>query len=289
MGSTGGLCFGWKPGVDIEPTSQNQNLINLLVFSDPPNLPWMLSAIYGPPYKKMKRIFWEALHQTASSFSGPWLCMGDFNEVLLQVDKKGGRPFSSSSSNGFNALVNQQGLVDLGFSGNPYTWTNKRLNFANIKERLDRAFSNTEWRSTFPKASVYHFPATTSDHNPIILNTNGIVSSTPKPFRFEAMWTRDGSSTQVIKEAWDCLVFGSPLFKFVKKLKVSKKDLIWWNKHCFGQLQTRNKALSEAINTIQQLAPTEANLQKEKTLTWEFNENLRREDLSGNKSLESNG
>ena len=201
MGSAGGLCFGWKPWVDIELTSQNQNLIILLVFSDPPNLPWMLSAIYGPPYKKMKRIFWEALHQTASSFSGPWLCMGDFNEVLLQVDKKGGKPFSSSSSNGFNALVSQQGLIDLGFSGNPYTWTNKCLNFANIKERLDRAFSNTEWRSTFPKASVYHFPTTTSDHNPIILNTNGLDSSTPKPFRFEAMWTRDGSSTQVIKAA----------------------------------------------------------------------------------------
>jgi hypothetical protein len=277
--SAGGLCFCWKPGVDIEPTSQNQNLINLLVFSDPPNLPWMLSAIYGPPYKKMKRIFWESLHQTASSFSGPWLCMGDFNEILLQVDKKGGRPFSTSSSNGFNSLVNQQGLIDLGFSGNPYTWTNKRQNFANIKERLDRAFSNSEWRSTFPKASVYHFPATTSDHNPIILNTNGIDSSSPKPFRFEAMWTRDGSSTQVIKDAWNCLVFGSPLYKFVKKLKVSKNDLIWWNKHCFGQLQTRNKVLSEAINSIQQLAPTEANLQKEKTLTWEFNENLRREDL----------
>jgi hypothetical protein len=277
--SAGGLCFGWKPGVDIEPTSQNHNLINLLVFSDPPNLPWMLSAIYGPPYKKKKKIFWESMHQIATSFSGPWLCIGDFNEVLLQVDKKGGRSVTSSSSNGFNSLVSQQGLVDLGFIGNPYTWTNKRHNFANIKERLDRAFSNTEWRTTFPKASVYHFPATTSDHNPIILNTIGTDSTLPKPFRFEAIWTRDGSSTQVIKNAWDCLVYGSPLYKFVKKLKASKKDLIWWNKHCFGQLQTRNRTLSDAINTIQQLAPTETNLKKEKTLSWEFNENLRREEL----------
>ncbi len=71
VGLAGGLCFGWKLGVDIEPTTQNQNLINLLVFSDPPNLPWVLSAIYGPPYKYKKRIFWEAMHQTASSFSRP--------------------------------------------------------------------------------------------------------------------------------------------------------------------------------------------------------------------------
>uniref|UniRef100_A0A2N9HP69 Uncharacterized protein n=1 Tax=Fagus sylvatica TaxID=28930 RepID=A0A2N9HP69_FAGSY len=279
VGTAGGICFGWKPGVDIEPTFQSQNLINLLVFSDPPNKPWMLSAIYGPPYKKKKRKFWEDMHQIASSFSGPWLCFGDFNEVLNQVDKRGGRPLTSSSTNGFNSLINQQGLVDLGFSGNPYTWTNKRHNFANIKERLDRAFSNTEWRTTFPRASVHHFPATSSDHNPIILNSTGFESTNPKPFRFEAIWTRDGSSTQVIKHAWDHLVFGSPLFKFIKKLKATKKDLIWWNKNCFGHLQTRNKSLSEAINSIQQLDPTESNLQKEKTLTWEFNENLRREDL----------
>uniref|UniRef100_A0A2N9IIB3 Reverse transcriptase domain-containing protein n=1 Tax=Fagus sylvatica TaxID=28930 RepID=A0A2N9IIB3_FAGSY len=279
VGTAGGICFGWKPGVDIEPTFQSQNLINLLVFSDPPNKPWMLSAIYGPPYKKKKRKFWEDMHQIASSFSGPWLCFGDFNEVLNQVDKRGGRPLTSSSTNGFNSLINQQGLVDLGFSGNPYTWTNKRHNFANIKERLDRAFSNTEWRTTFPRASVHHFPATSSDHNPIILNSTGFESTNPKPFRFEAIWTRDGSSTQVIKHAWDHLVFGSPLFKFIKKLKATKKDLIWWNKNCFGHLQTRNKSLSEAINSIQQLDPTESNLQKEKILTWEFNENLRREDL----------
>ncbi len=55
VGSAGSLCFGWKPGVDIEPTSQNHNLINLLIFSDPPNLPWMLSTIYGPPYKKKEK------------------------------------------------------------------------------------------------------------------------------------------------------------------------------------------------------------------------------------------
>ena len=55
VGAAGGICFGWKPGVDIEPTFQNQNLINLLVFSDPPNKPWMLSAIYGPPYKKTEK------------------------------------------------------------------------------------------------------------------------------------------------------------------------------------------------------------------------------------------
>ena len=45
VGLAGGLCFGWKPGVDIEPTTQNQNLINLLVFSDPPNLPDRKSVV----------------------------------------------------------------------------------------------------------------------------------------------------------------------------------------------------------------------------------------------------
>ena len=34
-----GLCFAWKNGLDIEPLSSNNNLINVIIFSDPPNTP----------------------------------------------------------------------------------------------------------------------------------------------------------------------------------------------------------------------------------------------------------
>ena len=183
---SGGLCLCWKLGVDIEVTSQNKNLINVLILSNPLFSPWMLSSIYGPPVARLRNSFWESLHKANQSFCGPWLYLGDFNALLSQFDKRGGKPFASSSTNGFSNLISYHGLIDLGFSGNPFTWSNKRPCRANIKERIDRAVSNSDWRMLFPNASLLHYPATSFDHNPLILNTSGTPLSLPKPFRFEA-------------------------------------------------------------------------------------------------------
>ena len=49
---------------------------------------------------------------------------------------------ASSSSGGPNEVIEKNGLIDINFSGNPYTWSNGREGLANIKEMLDRAFAN---------------------------------------------------------------------------------------------------------------------------------------------------
>lgn len=57
----------------------------------------------------------------------------------------------------FRHLINSCGLIDLGYSS-PYTWSNKRRAQFNIRERLDRALSNCNWRLEYPNASVLHIP-----------------------------------------------------------------------------------------------------------------------------------
>ena len=69
-------------------------------------------------------------------------------------------------------------LIDLGFSGSSFTWTNKRFGKANIKERLDRLLCNQSWRHLFEEAIVTHLPRTHSDHHPIIIDLEG---SPPPP------------------------------------------------------------------------------------------------------------
>ena len=84
----GGLCFAWKNGLDIEPlSSNNNNLINVIIFSDPPNTSWMLSLVYGPPYSSLKANFWNNLETTINSFRGAWVGIGDFNCILSQSKK----------------------------------------------------------------------------------------------------------------------------------------------------------------------------------------------------------
>uniref|UniRef100_A0A2N9IET1 CCHC-type domain-containing protein n=1 Tax=Fagus sylvatica TaxID=28930 RepID=A0A2N9IET1_FAGSY len=185
VGCAGGLILGWKAEVDIEVTVANKNIINAIVFSSPPNQPWMLTVVYAPPSKSRRTLFWDHLKKLSDSFPGPWICVGDFNCIKEQSEKAGGKPFASSSNSELGGFLFDCNLIDLGFCGNSFTWSNKRKGQANIKERLDRAVTNVGWRSLFPRASVRHLPATSSDHNPILVNTMGEASSGPKPFKFE--------------------------------------------------------------------------------------------------------
>jgi hypothetical protein len=52
----------------------------------------------------------------------PWLCAGDFNEVLEAQEQVGGQVQSERQMEGFREAVQICGFLDLGFIGLPYTW-----------------------------------------------------------------------------------------------------------------------------------------------------------------------
>ena len=235
-GKKEGLVVGWKIEVDMEITFKSSNIINGLIFSNPMNGPWLISFVYGPLNHSNRGLFWEAIEKVGDAFSGGWLCIGDFNHVFSQANKKGGKPVSNSSRGVPNEAIDKKGLIDLQFSGNPYTWSNKREGFANIKERLDKAFANEIWRLIFPRAVGHNLPTSTSDHSPIVLFTEGEQRYAKKPFKFEEAWTRDETSFFVVEKAWRYDVNGTPLFKVCRKIKETKKEFKRWNKEWFGNI-----------------------------------------------------
>lgn len=123
----------------------------------------------------------------------------DFNAVLTEEDKRGGRAVSSSSTEGFRQFLNLFGLIDLGFTGHPFTWNNRRRGAANIQERLDRSFANAQWKILFPQASIVHLTAIHLDHKPLLFNSNPNPYPLPKPFRFETMWIDHPDTIHVIQ------------------------------------------------------------------------------------------
>ena len=113
-GKKAGLIVGWKIGVDLEITSKCNNMIYGLVFSNPVNEPWMISLVYGPPNRNNRGPFCNDVEKV-EAFNGGWLCLGDFNHVFSQVDKKGDMPVATSSNGGSNAVIDKNGLIDLYF------------------------------------------------------------------------------------------------------------------------------------------------------------------------------
>jgi hypothetical protein len=68
----------------------------------------------------------------------PWLCAGDFNEIIDANEQFGGSGRSERQMNAFREAVSMCGLVDLGFISLLYTWDNRRDgDYYNIKVGLD--------------------------------------------------------------------------------------------------------------------------------------------------------
>lgn len=176
--------------------------VNVEVLSDPHAHSWLISFVHSPTLWNEKEKFWYDLEHSGNSFHGPWLCLGDFNVVIQQSEKWGGRPVSSCSTmNGMRHFLWQTGMLDLGFSSSPFTWTNDREGNGLILERLDRGVANGEWRTLFPRTTVTHLTRHASDHSPILLNTVGDSDNHPRPFRFESFWAEDARSFDVVKSA----------------------------------------------------------------------------------------
>jgi hypothetical protein len=62
--------------------------------------------------------------------------------ILSQQDKMRGLLYASSSTDYFHNFVNSFGLVDLGFTRNPFTWSNHRSGHNLIRQRLDRSLAS---------------------------------------------------------------------------------------------------------------------------------------------------
>lgn len=146
-------------------------------FLKPTPPPWFFSAIYTNPSFNTRQLLWEELKIIAQTHKGKWLMRGDFNEVLLAKEKLGGLSISNTRTSLFKDYLDNCGMLDLGFKGCKYTWTNKRYKHKNslILERLDRCVANTSWINQYPEASVSHLPRTKSDHCLMLLTlTNSL-------------------------------------------------------------------------------------------------------------------
>ena len=130
---------------------------------------WLISAIYARPRLSKRRILWDNLKIVAQLQNLPWLMLRDFNEVLSGEDKFGGNRVNLNRALQFKECLDDCNMVDLGFAGPKYTWTNHRPISALILERIDRCFANPSWRVLFPEVAVSHLPRTFSDHCPVLI------------------------------------------------------------------------------------------------------------------------
>ena len=85
-------------------------------------------------------------HISLTTKSTKYIAFGDFNVTLCPEEVSVANPGWTSDIKDFNATVNKCCLVDLRYSGEYFTWTNRRYGRADFTQRkLDRALVNQYW------------------------------------------------------------------------------------------------------------------------------------------------
>ena len=83
---------------------------------------WICSAVYGCPIPSHRDELWDHLVVLRQNFSLPWMLMGDFNEIILPHELKGG-VFSFRRARKFAEVLDACNLMDVGSTGNLFTWS----------------------------------------------------------------------------------------------------------------------------------------------------------------------
>ena len=206
INSTGCLNLFWKKTVHIEVISSSPNHVDTIVGNSGESR-WRFTGIYGFADSRRKQETWALLRQLHRRISLPWLCAGDFNELMWAHEKLGRGPRQDRMMREFREVLDECGLMDLGFRGEKYTWKGKRQGGL-VLERLDRAVANNSWFASNPGTQVQHLHSHTSDHRPIIVLPEGIFPKPCRPFKFEKMWLSDRGCSDTVISAWGQLLTG---------------------------------------------------------------------------------
>ena len=144
IGKGGGLALLWMNEVCLEVLSFSNHHIDFKLGDPTCDETWKFTGFYGYPVAGDRWKSWNTLRRLFESHSLPWLCAGDFNEILYDNEKLGGVLRSTKLMENFRGVLNDCNLQEVSFCGPKFTWTRGKCPTM-ILERLDRRLANEEW------------------------------------------------------------------------------------------------------------------------------------------------
>ncbi|XP_072061977.1 uncharacterized protein [Arachis hypogaea] len=198
-------------------------------------------------------------------------------EVLNQNEKKGGNLVVLSQAESFIEAIQSNSLLDLGFDGHPFTWSNGKSGDRNIQERLDRALANVEWKELFSMTTVHHLEMFKSDHSLILIDSQGEKRKRKRGdyhFKLEEICLLNKECYKVVEQSWR-----NSTETLKEKLGQCERRLDKWGEENFGNIpkmiREEQKELAHS-NSIQQI---EEVLRNTREVEAKLNELLKLEEI----------
>ncbi|XP_016515140.2 uncharacterized protein LOC107831859 [Nicotiana tabacum] len=127
----------WSSDYVIEILEDREQYVLLPISNSVGTQPFYISAVYAKCDETLRCRLWEEIRDVASWLMVHVGVVGDFNVVLCEEEKKGGRPFRVEDSLDFMACLSHCGLQDARYCGSQFTWSDNRDPPNTIWERLD--------------------------------------------------------------------------------------------------------------------------------------------------------
>jgi hypothetical protein len=142
VGRSGGLALFWKLETPVQIQNYSRRHINAVINSGSVGEEWKFTGFYGHPDVIHRPASWALLHHLSEFAPEPWLCVGDFNEILSNFEKSNSSYRPPRQMLEFKQALADGNLADLGFVGPKFTWCNSRSGDDFIMERLYRTVAN---------------------------------------------------------------------------------------------------------------------------------------------------
>ena len=104
MGRSGGLAL-WQKEIDVVLSSMLVHHVDVIVRDGLGGEEWRCTGFYGWPEVQNRHLSWRLLETLAPQSLLPWLCIGDFNEILFSHEKKGGNDRADWQMMNFRRVV----------------------------------------------------------------------------------------------------------------------------------------------------------------------------------------
>ncbi|XP_075675045.1 uncharacterized protein LOC142644284 [Castanea sativa] len=273
----GGLALLWRSSKKVDVQTYSPCQIDAIVTEENGNKTWRFTGFYGHPKTSKREESWSLLAELGKRSNLPWLCIGDFNEILHLGEKVGGNLRPEGQMRSFMETINCCNLRNMGYIGSDFTWSRRLGARGWVRERLDRALVSSTWLIMFPGMKLHHVAASTSDHCMLVLKvpqTRRRASRRSKMFRFESMWLKDEHCDEVVVEAWEKGKSMGTQHPFSQCIDECKRSLLAWNKNTFGHVGKKIAAFQKKLQWLEERRDGQVNMEEVEETRVELNRML---------------
>ncbi|XP_071905957.1 uncharacterized protein [Coffea arabica] len=119
MNKSGGMAIFWNTEVKVLEVKTTAFTMEIHIMDTDHDVDWWFIGIYDSTDDQIRRRQWEVVERRKILWGSRWVITGDFNDIISNEEKWGGRKREEGTFKYFRSFIEQNGLIDLGYEGNP--------------------------------------------------------------------------------------------------------------------------------------------------------------------------